>query len=159
MFRKNPKKIQYNHKSKIVWFEPIIFLFFGVFHLHRIWGLFDRNNYAKFWLSILSNRGCFFYVSMAILSALCIAGIVVFVKNKRKNYWWRWFYILGGIYVLFDLFAITIKLEIWENLIYQMFDITNRYWNVLWGGFIILGLISFIIGILIIKERKNGKSK
>ena len=85
MLRKNPKKrknaFQYKYKSKIVWFEPIIFLFFGVFHLHRIWGLFDRSNYAKFWLSIMSNRGCVFYVSMAILSALCIAGIVVFVKK------------------------------------------------------------------------------
>ena len=148
-----------NDKSKIVWFEPIFFLFFGVFHLHRIWGLFDRNNYSRFWLSIMSSREWFFYVSMVILSAFCIAGIVVFVKNKRKNYWWRWIYIFGGIYLLFDLFAITIRLEVWENLLYQMFDITNSYWNILWGGFILLGLVSLVIGILIFKERRTVQSK
>ena len=117
--------------------------------------LFDRNDYSLFWLSIMGNRGCVFYVSMLLLTLLCIAGIAIFVKNKRNNYWWRWFYIFGGLYLLFDLFAITIRLEIWEKMIYQMFDVTNRYWNILWGGFIVLGLVSLFIGISIAKERRK----
>ena len=44
-------------KSKIYWFEPVVFLFFGVFHLHRIWELIDRNSYADFWLGVMNNRG------------------------------------------------------------------------------------------------------
>ncbi len=32
-------------KKKILAFEPWFFIFFGLFHLHRIWGLIDRNSY------------------------------------------------------------------------------------------------------------------
>lgn len=141
-----------NEKSKIFWFEPIVFLFFGVFHLHRIWGLIDRNGYSDFWLSVLNKRGLLYYILMGILSVLCIAGVAVFIKNKGKNYWWRWFYVFGGGYVLFDLFAIAIRLSIWENLLNLMFDVTGWYWNIIWVAFIVLGLISLIIGILIIKK-------
>ncbi|MCL1859674.1 MAG: hypothetical protein FWF92_10645 [Oscillospiraceae bacterium] len=146
-----------NDKSKIIWFEPVVFIFFGIFHLHRIWGLTDRNGYSKFWLSIMNDRGWFYYVLMGLMSVLCVAGIIVFLKNKNNNYWWRWFYIFGGGYVIFDLFAITIKLEIWKNLIYWMYDASNKYWNIVWGGFIILGLISLSIGILVTKKRLKFK--
>ena len=138
-------------KSKIIWFEPIVFVFFGAFHLHRIWGLFDRNRYSEFWLSVMTERGWVYYALMGILSVLCIAGIAVFVKNRGNNYWWRWFYIFGGGYVLFDLFAIAAGLEIWKKLLERMFDVTSQYWNVIWGGFIVLGLVSLFIGIILIK--------
>jgi len=144
-------------KSKIIWFEPIVFLFFGLLHLHRIWALVDRSGYSNFWLSIMNNRNWFYFVLMGVMSALCIAGIIVFVRNKNKNYWWRWFYIFGGGYVLFDLFSILIGLDIWKNLLYKMFDVTSQYWNMLWGAFIGLGLISFVIGILITKKLLSRK--
>lgn len=146
-----------NEKSKIIWFEPIVFLFFGLLHLHRIWALIDRKSYSDFWLSVMNNRNWFYFALMGVMSALCIAGIIVFIKNKDKNYWWRWFYIFGGGYVLFDLLAILIGLDIWKNLLHKMFDVTSQYWNVLWGTFIGLGLISSIIGIIIIKKLLSRK--
>lgn len=142
-------------KSKIYWFEPLIFLFFGLFHLHRIWGLVDRTGYADFWLGIMEGRGIFYFSVMSILSLLCIAGIVVFVGNFRNNYWWRWIYIIGGGYVLFDLFAILVKLKGWNTLLQMMFDTTNMYWNYLWGFFIIVGLFSLVLGLHIIKIIKR----
>ncbi len=39
--------------KKIEIYEPWFFLFFGLFHLHRIWGLIDRDSYADFWIGIL----------------------------------------------------------------------------------------------------------
>ena len=39
--------------KKIKAFEPWVFIFFGIFHLHRIWGLIDRKSYANFWLGIM----------------------------------------------------------------------------------------------------------
>lgn len=33
---------------KIEIYEPWFFLVFGVFHLHRIWGLVDRKSYADY---------------------------------------------------------------------------------------------------------------
>ena len=143
--------------TRIMWFEPIVFLFFGMLHLHRVWALTDRVGYSNFWLSLMVNRGLLYFILMGIMSLLCIAGIVVFATNRGKNYWWRWFYILGGGYVLFDLFAILIGLSIWEQLIYWMFDISNLYWNVVWGCFIGLGFISFIIGLSITKKLNCSK--
>lgn len=48
-------------QSKIAFFEPWFFLFFGLFHLHRIWGLVDRNAYADFWMSVMAQKGAFYY--------------------------------------------------------------------------------------------------
>ena len=61
-----------------------------------------------------------------------IFGIKTFLKNLHHNYWWRWIYIFGGSYVLFDLFAIATGLEFWHKLILQMYDISASYWNILW---------------------------
>ncbi|MGO5050963.1 hypothetical protein ACTQ6A_00350 [Lachnospiraceae bacterium LCP25S3_G4] len=144
-------------KSKIYWFEPIIFMFFGLFHLHRVWALFDKSSYAQFWLDILNNKGIFYFALMGILAFLCIAGIAVFMSNRGKNYRWRWIYIFGGGYVIFDLFAIAIKLEIWHKLLLVMFDINNSFWYVLWGGFVLVGLLSFVLGIHILKKYEQGK--
>lgn len=133
--------------KKIKAFEPWVFIFFGVFHLHRIWGLIDRKSYADFWLGIMKNRGAFYYVLMGILAGLCICGIITFLKNLRNNFWWRWIYIFCGGYLLFDLFAIITDLEFWHELILKMFDISASYWNVLWGLFIVLGGFSLALGI------------
>ena len=141
-----------NEQPKIFWFEPIIFFFFGVFHLHRIWALADRVGYSEYWLSVLENRDLLYFLLVGVLGMLCVAGFVVFIRNTGSNYWWRWFYVLGGGYVLFDLFAILVGLQIWMRLVYAMFDCANPYWNIIWGAFIGLGLVSFILGILITKK-------
>ena len=49
---------------KIYVYEPWFFIFFGIFHLHRIWGLIDRKSYADFWIGILEQRGIFYYSLM-----------------------------------------------------------------------------------------------
>ncbi len=36
------------NKSKLLWFEKYFFLFFGIFHMHRIWGLIDCRGYSDF---------------------------------------------------------------------------------------------------------------
>jgi hypothetical protein len=142
---------------KIYWFEPYFFLFFGLFHLHRIWGLIDRSSYAGFWIDTMENRGITYFVLMGILSSLCILGIIIFFKEMRHNYWWRWIYLCGGSYLLFDLFAIATGLEFWHDLIIAMFDINAWYWNILWGGFIILGAAVFVLGVSLMCKTNNNR--
>ena len=55
--------------------------------------------------------------------------------------------------MLFDLFAIATGLQLWHNLIYAMFDVTSPYWNLVWGGFIVLGGLVFVFGCLLLKRR------
>lgn len=140
---------------KILSYEPWFFIFFGIFHLHRIWGLIDRNSYAKFWLGVLEKRGIFYFVLMGILAMLCILGIITFCKNWYSNYWWRWIYIFGGVYVLFDLIAIAIRLEIWHKLLLWMYDVNSQYWSALWYSFILLGGFAFVLGIKLLVQRKQ----
>ncbi|MDL2300267.1 hypothetical protein LJC01_01335 [Clostridiaceae bacterium OttesenSCG-928-D20] len=141
--------------SKINWFEPIVFLFFGLFHIHRIWGLIDRDSYSSYWLSLLNNQGFIYYILMGIMSVLCIAGILVFIRNTGKNHWWRWFYIFGGGYVLFDLCCILVGWSFWNRLLNWMFEVTNPYWNIIWGFFILLGFVSLFIGTFLVKSRNS----
>ena len=142
-------------KKKIYAWEPYFFMFFGLFHLHRIWGLVDRKSYADFWVGLMESKGIMYFVVMILLASLCIVGIITFGKNKGKNYWWRWIYIFGGSYVLFDLFAIAIGLEVWNKLILMMYDINAPYWNVLWLGFILLGGFVFALGVKLLMQRKR----
>lgn len=146
--------------KKIAFYEPFFFLFFGLFHLHRIWGLIDRKSYADFWVGILENRSWFYYVLMIVLATLCILGIINFFRNLHRNYWWRWIYIVGGSYVLFDLLAIIAKLEFWNKLLLWMFDTSSPYWNIVWLIFVLLGTFVFCLGIvLLIKYLKNMRDK
>ncbi|MBQ1394499.1 MAG: hypothetical protein IIY81_13430 [Lachnospiraceae bacterium] len=142
-------------KKKIMAFEPCFFIFFGLFHLHRIWGLIDRNSYAEFWTGVLHNKGLFYFVLMGILAILCVLGIITFCKNRHCNYWWRWIYVFGGIYVLFDLFAIAVGLDFWNKLLLWMFDVQSPYWNVIWSFFILLGGFVFALGIYLLIQRKR----
>lgn len=137
-----------------IW-EPWFFIFFGLFHMHRIWALIDRESYASFWMGIMEKKGVSYFLIMGILAGLCILGIITFIRERKANYLWRWIYILGGIYVLFDLFAIAIGLEVWQKLLEVMFDITSPYWNIIWGFFILLGTAVFILGIKLMFKRKE----
>ena len=73
----------------------------------------------------------------------------------HSNYWWRWIYVFGGIYVLFDLFAIAVGLDFWNNLLLWMFDVKSPYWNVIWSFFILLGGFVFALGICLLRQRKG----
>ncbi len=140
--------------KKIYWYEPWFFIFFGIFHLHRIWGLIDRQAYASFWLYVMESKGLFYFVLMGILAGLCVLGIGTFFRNLHYNYWWRWIYLCGG-YVLFDLFAIATGLNFWHELLIAMFEVNASYWNILWGGFILLGAVVFGLGYYLLWRRKR----
>lgn len=128
---------------------------FGIFHLHRIWALIDRQGYADFWLGALEKKGVFYFTLSGVLSALCILGIVTFIRSRGKNYWWRYVYLFGGAYLLFDLFAIAADLSFWNKLLMNMFDITSKYWVPVWTFFILLGGFVFVLGISLLRKRKG----
>ncbi len=144
--------------KKIAFYEPCFFLLFGVFHLHRIWGLVDREAYAGFWLAVSENRDAFYYGLMLVLAAFCVLGIVSFFKNRRSNEWWRWIYLAGGGYLLFDLFALAAGLSFWRAFLLWMYDTASPYWNLIWGAFILLGGFSLCLGVhLLLRYRRNSK--
>ena len=142
-------------KTILVW-EPYSFMAFGLFHLHRVWGLIDRSSYAEFWIGVLENKGLFYFGLMGLLAALCILGMITFVRNLHNNYWWRWIYLLGGVYVLFDLFAIAAGLEFWNRLLRWMFDVKSSYWNIVWMFFVLLGGFSFVWGVKLLIQRNRA---
>ena len=145
-------------KKKILVWEPFFFMFFGVFHLHRIWGLIDRVSYADFWMGVTESKGIVYFGTMTILAVLCVLGIITFLKNLHHNYWWRWIYIFGGSYILFDLFAIAVGLDFWNNLLLIMYDVNSPYWNIIWSFFVMLGAFVFVLGIKLLLKRKKLKS-
>lgn len=141
--------------KKIYAWEPWFFIFFGVFHIHRLWALIDRNSYADFWLKILESRGAFYFILMGVLASLCVLGIATFCRSINSNFWWRWIYIFGGCYVLFDLLAIATNLKIWSSLLLMMFDVQSVYWNYIWGFFIALGVFVLVLGVKLLCDRKT----
>ena len=142
-------------EKKIFAWEPVFFLFFGLFHLHRIWGMIDRKTYADFWLGILENRGVFYFMLMGLLAILCIAGVITFFRNRSSNYWWRWIYLFGGSYVLFDLFAIAVGLDFWNELLLWMFDVNSPFWNIIWRFFVLLGGFVFVLGMKLLRQSRE----
>ena len=141
--------------KKIYAWEPWFFIFFGVFHLHRIWALIDRSSYASFWLGIMNNKGAAYFILMGLLAALCVLGIITFFREIKNNYWWRFIYLGGGLYVLFDLFAIATGLKIWQKILTAMFNTQSSAWNYIWGFFILLGALVFALGIYLLRKRKT----
>jgi len=141
--------------KRIYSWEPWFFIFFGLFHMHRIWALIDRKAYASFWLGIMENKGLPYFLIMGILAGLCIVGIITFIHERKANYVWRWIYLLGGAYVLFDLFAIAIGLEVWQKLLAFMFDVDSHCWNLIWVFFILLGTAVFVLGIVLMVKKKK----
>lgn len=142
-------------QGRIFWFEPWFFLLFGLFHLHRIWGLLDRRGYAGFWLAVLEGRGPLYLALMGLLSGLCLAGLVAFFRCRREGRWWRWLYVFGGGYVLWDLTAVAAELPFWRELLYGMFDVHLPFWNLLWGGFVLLGGAVFLVGLFLLRQRRS----
>lgn len=141
---------------RVHFYEPWFFIFFGVFHLHRIWGLIDRKSYADFWIGVLQEKGVIYYSLMALLSILCILGIITLLKDLKHNFWWRWIYLFGGGYLLFDLFAIATGIRFWHDLLLKMFDISSPCWNAIWSAFILLGAAVFTLGIRLLLKRNRA---
>ena len=141
-------------KRIYIW-EPWFFIFFGLFHMHRIWALIDRSSYASFWMGIMEKKGLSYFLVMGILAGLCILGIITFIRERKANYIWRWIYVFGGAYVLFDLFAIANGLKVWQKLLAVMFDTASPYWNYVWGFFILLGTAVFVLGIRLLIKMKE----
>ena len=104
----------------------------------------------------MEQKGLFYFVLMTVLAVLCILGIVTFFKNLHNNYLWRWIYIFGGVYLLFDIFAIAAGWSFWHRLILKMFDVNAAYWNILWTSFILMGFAVFVLGIVLLKQRSKG---
>ena len=127
--------------KKILAWEPWFFIFFGLFHLHRIWALFHRESYAAFWIGIMQNKGFSYFFIMGILALLCAIGIITFFRERKNKDWWRWIYICGGCYILFDLLAIATGMKFWHQLLLRMFDTNSQYWNATWITFILLGVL------------------
>lgn len=118
-------------------------------------GLIDRKAYSRFWIGILNSKGVPYYFVMGILAFLCILGIITFFKNLHNIFWWRYIYLFGGAYVLFDLFAIATGLKFWHELLLKMFDISSLYWNMICSLFVLLGGAVFILGLLLLKKMKS----
>lgn len=155
--RKRPNNLGKAEKNmrKIYAWEPWFFIFFGLFHMHRIWGLIHRQSYADFWLGILAEKGLFYFALMGLLALLCICGIIVFFRHMKSNFCWRWIYLFGGGYLLFDLFAIAIDLKVWNRLLLMMFDVQSPYWNGIWGFFILLGAFVLGLGCVLFYQRRT----
>lgn len=149
---------QKDRNKTIKAYEPWFFILFGLFHMHRIWALIDRGSYSSFWMNLMINKGVSYYALMGILTGLCLLGIITFIKNIHNNYWWRWIYLFGGAYVLFDLFAIATGLKAWRKLLDLMFDTASPYWNFIWVFFILMGTLVFILGITLLAKRKIVRS-
>lgn len=144
--------------KKIYKWEPWFFIFFGLFHLHRIWALIDRESYASFWLGIMNSKGLIYFLLMGLLSVLSILGIVTFFRERGRNFRWRLIYLCGGAYLLFDLFAIATGLKFWQRMLDMMFDTGSAYWNIIWGLFILLGGFVFALGISLIRKTEKHEN-
>ena len=90
-------------------FEPWFFILFGLFHLHRVWGLLDRESYAAFWLGVLTERGVFYWTRWRrwVGCASCTGTVLPVLPGAVLV---ALVYLFGGGYVLFDLFAIAADL-------------------------------------------------
>lgn len=92
---------------------------------------------------------------MGFLAVLCLLGIATFIQNRSHNFWWRWIYLLGGGYLLFDLAAIAVEWKPWNRLLHGLFDTGASYWIALWTGFILMGTASFGLGLKLFKDRRK----
>jgi len=125
--------------------ESLVFLFFGLFHIHRIWAFIDSKSYNEFWLNILESRGPFLFVLGFLLLIISIIVILYFIKNIKDIKWWRWIYLFGGIYLIIDNILNLLNNDFIKNVIIKMYTIKQPYYSILWGLFLVLGIFCIII--------------
>ncbi|MDD6268663.1 MAG: hypothetical protein PUA84_01210 [Oscillospiraceae bacterium] len=127
-------------------FEPWFFIAFGVFQLHRIWGLIDEQAYIDFWLNTVGQNSMVYYFIIGILEILCIMGIITFFRNIRRNYRWRMLYFAGAALILADLSAISAGSVMGRFLLSAMFGVNYICRRSLLMLLLAAGTFSFILG-------------
>lgn len=60
---------------------------------------------------------------------------------------------------MFDLLAIAFGLEFWNKLLLLMFDVTSKYWNIVWSFFILMGGFVFVLGIRLLVQRQASEKR
>ena len=88
---------------------------------------------------------------MLVLVMFCLVGIITFIKNRGNNFWWRWIYLFGGGYVLFDVAAVVLNVSVWHKLLIFMFDSETPHYYFIWGFFCIAGAGILVLGLRIFK--------
>lgn len=135
--------------------EAILFLFFGMFHIHRIWAFIDPEAYSKFWLGLVSTQGKEYYALGIILVGMSISLIILFVLNIKRLFWWRWFYLIGGLYVLIDVCLNLLEVDFMQRAIVWLFTVEGVLWYIIWGNFVLLGLLSLFLSQWLWKKSKT----
>ncbi len=125
--------------------ESLFFLFFGIFHLHRILAFINPKAYNSFWLSILNNKNIFTYSLGIVILLLSIFAIIMFFSNLKNIKWWRWIYLFGGIYIFFDSLLNLLNFKMMTNLVIYMFTAPTPQYYFIWGFFVLLGLFCLIL--------------
>jgi hypothetical protein len=137
--------------------ESIILFIFGLFHTHRIWAFINPKQYSEYWLGILENSNYLLFAVILIL--LSGAFVVLFFINIKMIKWWRILYLFGGLYVLFDVITNIFGVKFMNELVKWMFTVQGIIWYLLWGTFVIFGIICIITGLylwkLSIKKLEN----
>lgn len=60
--------------------------------------------------------------------------------------------------MLLDWFAIATELGVWRDFLLAIFDVTAWYWNLLWGGFIIIGGAVFVLECILLKKNHTNNN-
>lgn len=64
----------------------MVFYFFGIFHLHRILGLVNRESYAAFWINVMESKGIFYFVLMGILAVFVLGCLLLKRRLSEAKY-------------------------------------------------------------------------
>ena len=143
-------------------FEALFFFLFGLFHLHRIWAFIDSKSYNEFWLRLLEKREISFFILGILLIIVTIVIILYFIKSFKERKWWRWIYLFGGLYLFIDSILNMLNNNFMKNIVIKMYTIQQPYYNILWGFFIVLGIICVVISKYLWNYNEaetNGSSK
>jgi len=133
------------------------FFFLGLFHLDRIWVFICPKEYNNFWLDILQSRNTFFYILETTLVIFSLVLIVYFIKYFKEKKWWKWIYLFGGTYVFFDSISNLLNSNLTRRFVINMYTLEQPYYNILWGFFVVLGIICIVIGRYLWNYSEDGE--
>jgi len=67
------------------------------------------------------------------------------MKYYKEKKWWRWIYLFGGTYVFFDSILNLFNSNFIKHIVIKMYTLKQPYYNILWGFFVVLGIICIMI--------------
>jgi len=137
--------------------ESFVFLFLGLFYIDKIWAFICPKDYNYFWLNILQTRNTIFYILEVTLAVLSLIQIILFLIYFKDKKWWRMIYLFGGIYVFIDSVSYILKSKFLSRILISMYMLKQPYYNILWGFFVFLGIVCFIISRYIWNYSDNKK--